>query len=1563
MSGTVAVVGTGCVFPDAPNPEAIWANLLAGKRSITRATRDDLGGDPAVFHVPGGATPDTTYCLNGGYVRQREFDLTGYRVPAGRLAGLDRCALWALDAARQALTGPATVRDAQRQRCGLVLGGLSFPTRTSARAFGPVYEQSLAAVLADVLDAPGLRPARRDRVGSLDGAALGADLAESVGTALGLGGPRFCLDAACASSLYAVALAADLLESGRADLMLAGGVSGSHPLLIHMAFATFQAYPDDETSSFPLDSTSRGLLAGEGAGVLALKRLRDAERDGDEIHAVIRGVGLSNDGAGRHPLAPNPDTQACALTRAYAAAGVDPATVQYVECHATGTPLGDLTELNTLERVFGDHPPLVGAVKSNVGHLLTAAGMAGILKVIMGMRAGVVPATVGLHRPLTSEGGRLGPDRMVVAAREWDAGPGPRRGGVDAFGFGGTNAHLILEEAPGRRAAVAAPPAPTAPAEATRAVAVGLAGLVGRHRELPPRRWRGLDESPELLRAHGFADGRPPTGRYLDGVRVDALRFKAPPGAADVPIAQQMVVLDVADRALTDAGVAPGSRVAVLVAMAGEPGLHQYVTRLELGHRIPELLGRAGLCPEPDDLRKITETARAAMHEGMGVNRYLSYIGNIMATRIAGLWDLRGPAFTVTAAAQDVRTVRGVADGMLARDDVDAVLVAAVDLAGGPEAVLTSGPDGPEPVDCAAAVVLVPAGRAAADGLRVHDLPDVATCRELAEHAVAARPEQPASPRPLTLIETGGARLRDALSAIGIPAPAARPARGPAHGDFLRARDDARALVAALREGEAVPPRAAQPVWDRADLVEFAAGRAAAVFGPGFAEIDRYRRRVRLPMPPYLLVDRVTRLDASPNELRPSSITTEYDVPVDAWYAVDGQVPWSIAFESGQCDLLLISYLGVDVENRGERVYRLLNCTLTFLDRLPREADTLRYVISIDSFARSGDTLLFFFSYDCFVGDRKIMEMRDGCAGFFTDEELGRGKGVVGPRRAPRAGAAAVEPPLRTDRTRLGAEDLDLLAAGDVAAVFGPDHDQRGRNPSLRLAPARIRMVDRVTRLDPTGGAWGLGEIVGEKDLHPDDWYFPCHFDGDQVLAGSLMVEGCVQLIYVHMLSLGLQTLVEEATFEPVVGAAQRVRCRGQVTPEHSLLTYRVHVAEVGLEPEPYVRADVDVVLGERVVVAFEGISVRLRGRPVTPPAFGERALAEFATGSMAACFGPDFDCYATRRVPRIPNGDLHLMSRVVSVSGTRHDFRPGAELVAEFDMPQRPWFDADGSPPRVPYSVLMELALQPCGFLSGWLGSTLATPEEDFYFRNLDGEARLLCEPDLAGRTVRARAWLQASTALDGVIIQKFGFELGCAGATVYRGTTAFGYFRATALANQVGLDEGRRTPPWLTGEGVRFTPVAAGPAMPAGQLELLDEIAVVPDGGGRGRGYVRGRSAVDPTAWFFDAHFFQDPVMPGSLGVEAIVQALKAYAVAAGLGSRFARSRFGQAADHRTVWKYRGQIVRTDREMVVEVHVTDVRDEGDRVVVTGDGNLWKDGLRIYHVGGIALSISGTVS
>ncbi len=286
---------------------------------------------------------------------------------------------------------------------------------------------------------------------------------------------------------------------------------------------------------------------------------------------------------------------------------------------------------------------------------------------------------------------------------------------------------------------------------------------------------------------------------------------------------------------------------------------------------------------------------------------------------------------------------------------------------------------------------------------------------------------------------------------------------------------------------------------------------------------------------------------------------------------MDGQIPWAIAVELGQCDLMLISYLGVDFENKGNLVYRLLDCTLTFLDDLPKEGETLRYDISINSFARSGDNLLFFFSYNCFVGDRMVLKMRGGCAGFFSDEDLARGKGIIltDAEIAARDNTPKqhFDPLLTCERQTFGRPELQALSRGDLLTCFGPQYMQTGRNPSLRLPGGDMLMIDRITEIQPDGGPWGLGSVVAEHDLAPDNWYFPCHFKDDEVMAGSLMADGCVQLMQFYLMYLGFQTQTIDARFQPIPNLPQVVRCRGQVTPTHGRLIYRMEITEIGLTP------------------------------------------------------------------------------------------------------------------------------------------------------------------------------------------------------------------------------------------------------------------------------------------------------------------------------------------------------------------------------------------------------------
>ena len=201
---------------------------------------------------------------------------------------------------------------------------------------------------------------------------------------------------------------------------------------------------------------------------------------------------------------------------------------------------------------------------------------------------------------------------------------------------------------------------------------------------------------------------------------------------------------------------------------------------------------------------------------------------------------------------------------------------------------------------------------------------------------------------------------------------------------------------------------------------------------------------------------------------------------------------------------------------------------------------------------------------------------------------------------------------------------------------------------------------------------------------------------------------------------------------------------------------------------------------------------------PVKKAIFDRQALVEFATGSVARCFGPEYLVYENRRSPRIPNGELLLMSRVVEIEGRRGEIKPPAGIVTEYDVPfEGAWFYQSGA--STPYSVLMEMALQPCGLLSAYLGTSLIYPQQDYYFRNLDGDAVTITDPDLRGETVTCQARLLSSVNNDETIIQKFSFVLSCHGQAFYRGGSTFGFFTPEAMARQVGLDKGKEALPWI--------------------------------------------------------------------------------------------------------------------------------------------------------------------
>ncbi|WP_055494969.1 type I polyketide synthase [Streptomyces sp. TP-A0356] len=2505
-----AIVGLSCLFPDARTPAEFWQNLRSG----ADARRE--GGDEIFGATPEDADLDPQhriYCRRGGFITDFAFDPTGYRLDPEQLARLDRIFHWSLYTAREALRDSGY--EAQPEtlaRTALVLGNYSFPTPTSARISIPLAREA-------VLE--GLRQAGLPALAGLPPGAplVDADLLRSenlrvsgspaavTAAALGLGGPRYALDAACSSALYALKLACAHLAAGQADLVLAGGVCAPDPTLIHLSFSDLRAYPESGFSQ-PFDNRSEGILTGQGAGVVAVKRLADALWDGDRIHAVIDGIGLSNDGSGRHLLVPQAGGQLASYELAYAEAGVDPSAIDYLECHATGTPLGDATEAESVAAFFGRHGkvPLIGSVKGNVGHLLTVAGLSSLLKVVLAMNEGHIPPTIGVEQPVCSSDGRVGEDVLVREGRPWPEGVGPLRAAVSAFGFGGTNAHVVLS-AP--EAAETWEPVEEPPAELPALDIVGLGAHFGpldgvdaleravhagadAFGPLPERRWRGLEQTGGgTLDRAGLAGESVPRGAYVDGVDIDPVDHKIPPADLRTYNLQHALATQVADEALRDAGysraIPPGAsapeprRIAVVVAMELEPYTHARLTRYTLGSFLREQFEAAGVELTEQQLAEVAAVGRDAVVPPIVANEVLSYIGNVMASRISSLWNLTGPSFTVSSEGSGTAEALEVARLLLLDPGVEAVLVGAVDLTGSAEHLLlhpdavseagltfaegargvrigegagavvvtrggesegrrvyarldslalrttrtrdgaapqadtdtlaataeaalaaagisaaevgyveahaagtepeddteltalarvyrpagqaepsTAAEDAPEDGPTAAAAGAVAASRQglaegaaappdaaapergerpvrasgdtpdpfgdapapgspvdhtrtvalgsakaqlgnagcasgmaglirtvlclhhgylpgtagwqrpaaefvegfatsalyvpersqpwlrssrrarrhaavsmlgshgacahlvlSADGTRgravaadweraegpillalsaasldgllasverhrgllhggadpltlaraaARELPgtslravlvgrnaaDLRLQLELAArdipgaHAAGgewatpagsyftacpigpegkvalvypgafnsypglgqdlfrafpgllehfeAQAEEPARQlrsallHPRTFVTPGRRELMELESALGedvpfmlatgtsfailythlvreilgvtahgglgyslgessmlfatngwlaegrrddlisttpifrdrlvgprrtvrelwqdIPAgtpdkdlwashvlltdqrtaqaalarydrvflthvntpgelviagdpaqcralieelgcPAARspvgvvmhcpvvdaeldglaglndyptgsigglelfsaydyqqlpgldrkriarriahtlrstidfprlirtaydhgyryflevgpgatcsrwvretlveqahvavcvdrrgvpatrsiaqmaarlvghglpvdlaallgaeadaeapvparrtarfrvgggdplpervargvrviapavslltahqpaaqpvatpatvpaasasgPASGPvpapasapvpstapeepdpmpadptvadpeaigfdgdpiaflpwapaspeqpataasvlpyvptaptapdapahANGTGVPAADLVRELrrqmiathsvvmetqrvlqdgtlsrAEALLVGEPIspqaspavplqgepaplPPAASAPepvplppapapaparpatteapenaplegvIWDEAALLEFATGSVAKVFGPEFAPIDAYARRVRLPAPPYHFVTRVTRLDARTGTFGPATITTEYDIPEDAWYLVDEGAPPAVTVEAGQCDLLLVSYLGIDFRNKGERVYRLLDSSLIFRGGLPRAGQTLRYDISIDRFVHNGDTTLFFFSYNCYADGELILELRDACAGFFSRQELDSSLGVVitDRERAERAALTKgyFKPLARTGKTLLTTADLELLAQGRHGEVFGPEHAQdEALNPALRLPDAMLRMVDEVT-VDRLGGPRGLGKLSAVKHLEPDAWYFTCHFPDDPVLAGSLVAEGAVQLLQIYLLYLGMHLTLPDARFQTVTDERIDVQVRGQVTPEHREIRYEVEIMEVTLLPRPTVMADILVYLGDKPVIKMRNLGLQVREKDGTPyrpetggvPAFlgrrnrsGEPAminelhLAHAAKGLLDMAMGPEFEIYRGSRAPYIPNGDFQFVDRVMSLKGTRGDLGPGSEMVTEYDSPADAWYYRQNSHPHMPNCVYMETSLQAAIFLGYYLGATLKEPQQQYSIRNLDGRATLVKDVDLRGKTIRHHSKLLMTSAVSGAVLQNFSYELSADGEVFYTGESLFGYFSEAALANQVGLDNGSYVAPWieqeppaaervrrieLTEDAPAFTDPAAGHLhLPGENFHLVDHVDLVADGGRHGAGYLHGCRQVRPDEWYFDCHFHRDPVMPGSLGVEAVLQAMRLFVLEQGLAEGIGNPRFAMATGVEMSWKYRGQILRNDGELRFDVHIKEVRREADRLLLIADADLWKPGLRIYELTDAAIEV-----
>jgi polyketide-type polyunsaturated fatty acid synthase PfaA len=455
----IAIVGMASLFAGSRYLNQFWDLICDKIDAITQVPADRW--QVADYFDPDKKAADKSYCKRGGFIPEVDFNPMEFGLPPNILELTDTSQLLSLVVAKEVLedAGIDEGSDYDRDRIGITLGiggGQKISQSLNARLQYPVLKKVFRESGVSEQDSEMLIRKFQDQYihweeNSFPGS-LGNVIAGRIANRFDLGGMNCVVDAACAGSLAAMRMALTELTEGRSDMMLTGGVCTDNSAYMYMSFSKTPAFTSDEQIK-PFDADSRGMMIGEGIGMVALKRLDDAERDGDRIYAVIKGVGASSDGKFKSIYAPRPEGQAKALQRAYDDAGFPPHTLGLMEAHGTGTAAGDVAEFSGLNAVMSqDNPELqhiaLGSIKSQVGHTKSTAGTAGVIKAALALHHKVLPPTINVKQPNPKMAVEQSPFYLNTQTRPWmpRTDGTPRRAAVSSFGFGGTNFHLVLEE-------------------------------------------------------------------------------------------------------------------------------------------------------------------------------------------------------------------------------------------------------------------------------------------------------------------------------------------------------------------------------------------------------------------------------------------------------------------------------------------------------------------------------------------------------------------------------------------------------------------------------------------------------------------------------------------------------------------------------------------------------------------------------------------------------------------------------------------------------------------------------------------------------------------------------------------------------------------------------------------------------------------------------------------------------------------------------------------------------------------------------------------------------------
>lgn len=699
LNQPLAIVGMACRLPGADGLEEFWELLSSGGYAIERMPDAKLNRKRYFASQKG--QRGKTYSDIGGFVTERDWDWSVLPIEPSQAKDWDECHLNLCEvAARACVHAGYDPRNLPTRNVGVFVGHSGGSTLGGELALRTLAEDYVGLLdeLASARSIPGFeglqkelltkmqagRPERQDGKPYVDASYASGIISRT----LGLTGPHMSIDAACASSLVALALGANALQSGQVDMAIIGGASynkaDSLILFSHAQSCSAQG-------SRPFDQEADGLIGSEGYVSVIVKTMQRAIDDGDQIQGVIRGIGMSSDGRGRSLWAPRKEGQFEAIQRAYSAE-VRPDSVQMVEAHATSTQVGDATEMEALAQFYSQHLPAgvklpIGSVKSNIGHTLETAGLAGLVKTVLAMQNETIPPTVNVLKPSDSIPWQDIPFRLADQCQSWPENHNaPRRAAVNAFGIGGLNVHLVVDEYP--------PPTELKAKVLGTKPAFEPVAIIGRGMVIPGslsvEAFRDflLNPSSQLVdvpwdRMHA-GSGLPKCG-FIRDFHYDWRKHKIPPKQIDQANPLQFMLLESAEQALREAGILDREfdrkRTAVVV---GSPFGGDFGNALFAGLRLPEFREHLLGCLVEKGIKSADAQSLVQQYEQvfLAANPALldetgSFTSSTLASRLTKTFDLMGGAMAIDASDTSGLASLWVACGLLQGRTASHVLCAA----------------------------------------------------------------------------------------------------------------------------------------------------------------------------------------------------------------------------------------------------------------------------------------------------------------------------------------------------------------------------------------------------------------------------------------------------------------------------------------------------------------------------------------------------------------------------------------------------------------------------------------------------------------------------------------------------------------------------------------------------------------------------------------------------------------------------------------------------------------------------------------------------------------------